>query len=270
MGLLDRGGAVGGHHLHECGNRMQTESRAVKRARYIEAARQILERNGLDALTMQALANEVGAAVGTIYGYFPSKSALVAELQLQAIGTIIEAWHDARSVWTEALRDRLTHAELALAEVVAFGEFFLAIQVDYALEFDLNRTHLDDGRELFETVDFSVIRPSVSELVEGPVEVVRASIEAGALRADPDAVRERVLMLLLGLYGVSLLSVPRPGTERTLVPELSRLMVRDLALGWGADAGALERVTPLVRAVVAEHPLASLAADDRLLAVSVG
>ena len=150
---------------------MHTESRGLKRSRYVDAARQILERDGLDALTMQALANEVGAAVGTIYGYFPSKGALVVELQMQAVSTIISAWRNASTVWSGALSQRgLTGPELALAEVVSFGEFFLAIQEDFALEFDLNRTHLEEGRDVFETVDLTAIRPSASELVEGPAE----------------------------------------------------------------------------------------------------
>ncbi len=250
---------------------MHTDSRAAKRTRYVDAARQILERDGLDALTMQALANEVGAAVGTIYGYFPSKGALVAELQMQAITTIIGAWRDAREVWTDALRGRgLTGTDVALAEVVAFGEFFVAIQVDYSLEFDLNRTHLDEGRELFETVDLTVTRPSAAELVEGPADAIEAGINAGALQADPGEVRDRVLMLLLGLYGISLLAVPRPDAVTTLVPELSRLMIRDLALGWGAEERALDRVTPVVHEVVAANPLSSLAGAERRVPVAAG
>ncbi len=250
---------------------MHTDPRALKRNRYLDAARQILERDGLDALTMQALANEVGAAVGTMYGYFPSKGALVAELQMQAISTIIGAWRDARRVWSGALADRgLSGAEVALAEVVAFGEFFLAIQVDYSIEFDLNRSHLDEGRELFETVDLTVFRPSASELVEGPAHTIEAGIHAGALQADPTEVRDRVLILLLGLYGVSLLTLPQPEAAVTVVPELSRLMVRDLALGWGANRTALDRVTPMVREVVAAHPLSSLGPIDLRVPVATG
>jgi AcrR family transcriptional regulator len=238
---------------------MDTDTRALKRTRYLEAARRILERDGLDALTMQALANEVGAAVGTIYGYFPSKGSLVAELQMAAVSTIVDAWIDASKVWGGAMRARgLTEHEVALAEVIAFGEFFLAIQVDFALEFDLNRGHLDEGRELFESVDLTAMRPSARGMVDGPATSIRASIDAGMLRTDPAEVHERVLMLLLALYGISLLSVPRPDTAHSLVPRLTRLMVRDLALAWGADQRVIDRVTPVVIGVVGDYPLSGL------------
>jgi AcrR family transcriptional regulator len=250
---------------------MDTDTRALKRTRYLDAARRILERDGLDALTMQALANEVGAAVGTIYGYFPSKGSLVAELQMAAVRTVIDAWGAARSVWGRAMVERgLTANEVALAELIAFGEFFLAIQVDFALEFDLNRTYLDEGRELFDAVDLSTVRPSARELVEGPATSIHAGIDAGMLQADPAEVRERVLMLLLGLYGISLLSLPRPETAHSVVPHLTRLLVRDLALGWGADRQVVDRLTPVVLAVVRAHPLASVcpAIDARDMAAS--
>jgi len=265
------GGSVGGHFLTTMAAQMHSDSRAIKRTRYLDAARQILQRDGLDALTMQALANQVGAAVGTMYGYFPSKGALVTELQKQAITTIIGAWRDARAVWTAALDDRgLTHPDIVLAEVVAFGEFFLAIQVDYSLEFDLNRAHLDDRNELFESVDLNVVRPTAADLVQGPAEAIEAGIDAGVLQADVAEIHERVLMLLLGLYGISLLAISRPETTQTLVPDLTRMLVRDLTLGWGADRGALDRVTPIVRAVIDEHPLSSIGAADQRVPVTAG
>lgn len=44
---------------------------------------------------MQALAREMGAAVGTAYTYFAPKSALVAELQVLAIGRLTTTFNDA-------------------------------------------------------------------------------------------------------------------------------------------------------------------------------
>ena len=83
------------------------------------------------------------------------------------------------------------------------------------------------------------------------------------LATDPAEVRERVLMLLLGLYGVSLLAVPRPDVAASLVPRLSRLMVHDFARAWGADPVTLDRLTPIVREVVASHPLGSMTNERR-------
>ena len=70
-------------------------NRQRKRQEYIDTAIRIVLNGGLEALTMQALAREMGAAVGTAYTYFASKSALVAELQVLAIGRLTSTYADA-------------------------------------------------------------------------------------------------------------------------------------------------------------------------------
>lgn len=44
-----------------------------------------METDGLDGLTIEGLAIELDCAVGTISTYFPSKGALVASMQVDAI-----------------------------------------------------------------------------------------------------------------------------------------------------------------------------------------
>jgi AcrR family transcriptional regulator len=46
----------------------------------LEAAAHILERDGLDALTTNAVAERAGVSIGSLYQYFPGKAALLAEL----------------------------------------------------------------------------------------------------------------------------------------------------------------------------------------------
>jgi AcrR family transcriptional regulator len=46
----------------------------------LEAAARILEHDGLDALTTNAVAEKAGVSVGSLYQYFPNKTALLAEL----------------------------------------------------------------------------------------------------------------------------------------------------------------------------------------------
>ena len=74
-------------------------NRLRKRREYIDTAIRIVLNGGLEALTMQALAREMGAAVGTAYTYFASKSALVAELQVLAIGRLTSTYSEAAPNW---------------------------------------------------------------------------------------------------------------------------------------------------------------------------
>lgn len=59
--------------------RSQQATRAL-RARLLEHARQLVERDGAQALTMRAVAAEAGCAVGLLYKVFASRDELVAEL----------------------------------------------------------------------------------------------------------------------------------------------------------------------------------------------
>jgi AcrR family transcriptional regulator len=239
---------------------MRHELREQKRDRYLRAARQVIVRDGLDGLTMQAMASEVGAAVGTIYGYFPSKHALLAELQVEAIAAVVDAWTEARDRWVDDLRAvGVADDDLPAATYLAFGEFFLCSQSDFAFEFDLTRLQFDASHGILESVAFARLstvdrRP----LLDGPADVVDGAMRAGGLDPDPSEVVDATSALLLSLYGVSLLSTAWPAAAHFAVPRLSRRMMVDVACGWGLGRGQLEAFAPIVRDVVTARPLSSM------------
>ena len=61
-----------------------------------DTAMMIVTTEGIDALTMARLASELDAAIGAVYRYFPSKGALVAQIQGQAIELLSESYAVAR------------------------------------------------------------------------------------------------------------------------------------------------------------------------------
>jgi AcrR family transcriptional regulator len=56
---------------------------AFRTREILAAARKLMERNGLDAVTMEEIAGAAGVAKGTIYLYFPSKDELIRALITQ-------------------------------------------------------------------------------------------------------------------------------------------------------------------------------------------
>src|SRR5690348_18429680 len=70
----------------------RARNRLARHAAYLGTARRLVRAEGLDALTMQRMAAELDCAVGTIYTYFPSKSALVAEVQREAIDRLTTSY----------------------------------------------------------------------------------------------------------------------------------------------------------------------------------
>jgi AcrR family transcriptional regulator len=103
------------------GNQRRTPSQARSRATVeaiLDAAARILRRDGADRLTTNHVAEAAGVSVGTLYGYFPDKSAIMLALARRllrdgerAMGEALGANRGlgpARALVREALRQ---HAE---------------------------------------------------------------------------------------------------------------------------------------------------------------
>ncbi|MDQ3032296.1 MAG: TetR family transcriptional regulator [Myxococcota bacterium] len=90
-----------------------------RREALLDATARILDRDGWDALTTNAVAKEARAAVGTVYEYFPSREALLVGL-LERHGERLSAVVDG------ALRSAGSDLERATGDVVdAFARFWV-------------------------------------------------------------------------------------------------------------------------------------------------
>ncbi len=69
--------------------------RALTRQSILQAAETVLLREGLDALTLDAIAAELGLTKQGLYYHYPSKEALLAELALQEWTAVADAVHAA-------------------------------------------------------------------------------------------------------------------------------------------------------------------------------
>ena len=85
----------------------------------LEAAAQVLEADGYDALSTNAVAERAGVSIGTLYQYFPDKAAVVAGLVEAQLGADVDAM---RTAFAEA--ERLPLAEAADRLVHAFAGLF--------------------------------------------------------------------------------------------------------------------------------------------------
>src|SRR4051812_259493 len=120
-------------------------TRDKKRRRYLDAAGRIIDRDGLSGVTMQAVADELDCAIGTIYTYFPSKAALLAALQQQAVDTLRASYLPAGQGWDAFLESGDVDDDVApLVQLEAFGGFFIAASVVFADESPLQRLLLSE------------------------------------------------------------------------------------------------------------------------------
>lgn len=204
---------------------------------------------GLQALTMQRLASEVDCAVGSVYTYFPSKSALVAELQRAAIEVLDESCARFES---RASADELDH----LALVVGYARFWADTFETFPEEARLMQRLMSDTSRTVADEDVSRVLPVALRLLDRLRKVLDAAAEAGALRAG-DAL-QRTVVLAASLNGVLLLDhVARVDPELFDGRRLAVSLVEDLLRGWGADPQAIADAIRRVHTLAESGPLAT-------------
>ncbi|MEZ5382062.1 MAG: TetR/AcrR family transcriptional regulator [Microthrixaceae bacterium] len=212
-------------------------NRLRKRQDYIDTAIRIVLNGGLEALTMQALAREMGAAVGTAYTYFASKSALVAELQVLAVGRLRAAYDQAAPAWQQKMGrlDSKGKAEAGLSLLVEFS-----VQAPSQLRDDqfLQQLLLTDGGRSIMAEDQATVLEAARGWTDLIAELVGDAVSAGVLSKGDAADRSR--KFAAALSGAGLYHNLPPGSVED-VDGLTRALMVDLLVGWGGDRKRLTR-----------------------------
>jgi AcrR family transcriptional regulator len=239
------------------------------------AASEIVSTEGLDGLTMQAVADRVECAVGTIYTYFDSKSSLLTALQIAAIETLGTSFRRSRSVWDEDLAESdLDDATVALVRLVAFGHLFTSAPSLHPREFELLQVLLSTRRRETSDDDARKVLPYALGLINEFRLLIEAAVEVGALRGEEqggtfdDHSLGRTIAWAGALNGALLVSnvaaVPADGEDAAPTASMGdvfdgRMLAlrvgRDLLAGWGA---------PLEQLLQAEEFVHQLRERDRI------
>lgn len=228
----------------------RARNRAARHDQLLAAATGIVAEHGLESLTMQALADRVDCAVGTIYTYFNSKSALVAAMMSDAVRTLLASYHRAAHTWDDALDRRdVDDAVAALARILAFSRLFVAGRHLHPREFEFLQLLIGTPGSFIAPDDVDTVLPhAVTMLTEIQV-LLDSAVAAGALAPAPDRPGDdamlRALRWIGGMNGVLLLS--HLGHHRERLPServsegehLALLLTEDLLLSWGAPRSTL-------------------------------
>ncbi len=111
------------------GKSMAEQDKQVQRAALtadgiVSTATELIERDGLATFTMRSLGRELGASAMAVYGYFPSREALLAAVLERSMDTVDtapipgEAWDDTmRRTMSSIYRVEMAHPELSRIEV---------------------------------------------------------------------------------------------------------------------------------------------------------
>lgn len=232
-------------------------NRLERHRAFLREAKAIVAAEGLDALTMARLADRLDCAVGTAYTYFPSKSALVAEVQRDAIETLTESYVLFRARFDAHVAAAAPSADVAAAaHLVGFARFWIATLTAYPEEARLLQVLMaDPGTDTIVDDDLGRVVPAAMRLLEHARGAFAAARTAGVLAAGDDM--ERTVVLAATLNGVLLLDrLARVDPALLDGHRLALATTLDLLRAWGADDGALVAAGALVDQLAAAGPLA--------------
>lgn len=229
----------------------RTRKREARRQALLALAADLVEEAGPDGLTMAALAEVADYAPASLYTYFPSRSALLASLQQEALRILADVSVSTVAAWQVDLAG-LDERTTALARLVGFSRLFLSAPEHHPREFRLQqRLLVTENAE--ETADAAAVVPHAMAVLDTPRRLLATAVEVGALApheavADPldqplDGALVRTLAWLVALNGALLvdgLGVGMPTTGALLGREITTTLLR----GWGADVDLLAAAVP--------------------------
>jgi AcrR family transcriptional regulator len=233
----------------------RARNRAERERAYLDAAMAIAGSDGIRNLTMARLADEVDAAVGTVYTYFPSKGALVAELQREAIERLTESYHRTRDRSDEVLATWDDPTAAAVARLAVFGRFWIATAETFPQEAAFLHALISESEEMVPPEEHHRVLPAALTLLDEARAAVEHAVEVGAIVADDP-------MLLVIRWAAALTGALLTSNLAPLNPvafdgrRLALSLQRDLLLGWGAPAALVDRAEAHVATLAAAGPLA--------------
>ncbi len=192
--------------------------------RILDTAEAILGAEGIDALTMQRLAKDLGFTVGATYRYFASKDAIVAALQRRVIASLAGDLH--------ACLDARTSDPITRIALVA--RTYATLAARRPLHARLLSRMMGDPENVLDASHGLTNLQLALDIGTTAVRELATARDSGALDAGNDV--ERALVLWASLTGIA----QTRKLERWQIPGLSAdaladQLVRTLLVGWGAD-----------------------------------
>jgi AcrR family transcriptional regulator len=229
-------------------------NRLARHSDYLRTALRIATEDGIQALTMQRLAAEVDAAIGTVYTYFPSKGALLAEVQREALDRLVGSYLQLRADVDARVAD-LDPSVATATHLVAFGRFWIDSLETFPQEQALLQQLMSDARRAVPDDELGRVMPAILRLFDLARERFDAAHAAGAVRAG-DAMDRTITYAgaLAGVLGVG--NLDRWDVDLLDGRRLGRGLVNDLLVGWGADPDVVADANAVLDAIARQHPLA--------------
>ena len=236
--------------------------RAARTTQILELAMRQVETQGLDGLTLQAIARDLDYTVPALYRYFASKDALVAELQRRVVALLDHKLSEVEARTENWLGDQSREEQErfgSLAPIAATGLFYAGLTRSAPQAFGLLAASLGDPRHLIDDAQANAVVATALPMFDRLAHSIEMAVEAKQL--DPGNTPNRVLVLWSSLHGVAQLAkLERLAPGRLDSQRLCGSLLEALMIGWGADAKLIEQLVGSMR--LAGFTNATVTADD--------
>lgn len=246
----------GGTEPAQTKSRYRDRHRAARRQEFLETARRIVTTEGLPALTMQRITDEIGSSSGGIYVYFKTKDILIAELQRGAIATLGASFVHGQQALSDFLDESgADPSDAALTHVLAAGWFWVESEATLPIDVELFRRLFATAETTSDSTHGSeVLASALTLLGEGRARVDRA-VEIGVLE-DGNGV-QRFILLSSCVTGAMLTSKLLPWDNDLFDGHRhATQLVHDLVRGWGADVERLSATEAALEAFLEQGQIA--------------
>jgi AcrR family transcriptional regulator len=195
--------------------------------RIVGAALELLEAEGPDAVTVQAVVARAKSSVGSFYARFRGKDDLLEYLSERV-------WDDALTRWTAAVEEK-AWADMSLAQIIGGS---------VGLLFDVRRSRVDHLRHLDRMSGGGDAYERFRRMLLGSLESLLLERQGEMKHPDPQLAVRLGLGAVLGVMDQGLDAHPGPGMEPV---ERDRLVgeCTDLLLAYLAGAAAERGTEPV-------------------------
>lgn len=219
--------------------------RQARREAILRTAVGVVAEHGIEALTLQEIAETLDYTVGALYRYFPSKDALVAELQRSLVrgleAATAELWQRCDAVARRAqARERVG----SLLPLVATAGLYERVARVAPEQFGLLSRSLGDPGATIEDREARRVLATARPIFDRLAEAFAHAAEVGALApGDP---QQRAFGYWACLHGVvQLRKLARLEPDVLQTAALLRSILETLFRGWGAGRRAVETALAL-------------------------
>lgn len=230
-------------HIAERSSRV-TAKRDARIDQILSSAMDLVQAEGLEALTLQRVAASVNVVTTGLYRYFPSKDALVAAMQRRSMTEVSAHFQRARAEAEVAWADA-TSATRELATLLLSARLYLELPETKPREWFFIALLLGDPRVLVSDAEAAASLQAFAPFLAELTGCFARAAELEALSPGPEGLR--LFAFWAALHGAMCLEKLRrlsPLMPRAV--DVGALSVRGLLVSWGASAARLTAAEKLV------------------------